>query len=63
LILISFDPKIRFPNLPTLRSLKTPVVGDIFPVDIPAPGPASSGSLIREARPLYQAIGRGYWLR
>ncbi|KAJ5768172.1 hypothetical protein N7533_000755 [Penicillium manginii] len=63
LILISFDPKIRFPNLPSLRSLKTPITGDIFPVDIPGPGPASSGSLIREARPLYQAIGRGYWLR
>ncbi|CAI7629250.1 unnamed protein product [Penicillium manginii] len=63
LILISFDPKIRFPNLPSLRSLKTPITGDILPVDIPGPGPASSGSLIREAIPLYQAIGRGYWLR
>lgn len=62
-ILISFDPKIRLPNLPTLRTLKTPITGNIFPVDVPLPDPASSGSLIREARPLYQAICRGYWLR
>ncbi|CAI7640275.1 unnamed protein product [Penicillium manginii] len=63
LILISFDPQIRFPNLPILRSLKTPVTAGKFPVDIPAPRPSSSGSFILEAAPFYQAISCGYWLR
>ncbi|KAJ5572447.1 hypothetical protein N7450_009431 [Penicillium hetheringtonii] len=61
LLLISFDPKIRFPNLSTLRTLKAPITGPIFPVNV-SPGPLS-GSLVREVEPLYQTIGRGYWLR
>ncbi|CAI7594306.1 unnamed protein product [Penicillium pancosmium] len=63
LILISFDPKIRFSNLPTLRSLEMPVTGDKFLADISVPRPSSSSSLIHEATPFYQAICRGYWLR
>lgn len=63
LICISFDPQIRFPYLPILRSLKTPTTAGKFPVDIPAPGPSSSGSLILDAKPFYQAIDHGYWLR
>ncbi|KAJ5234072.1 uncharacterized protein N7469_005838 [Penicillium citrinum] len=34
LLLISFDPKIRFPNLSTLRTLKAPITGPIFPVNV-----------------------------
>lgn len=63
LILISFDPTIRFPTLPSPSILKTPIGQDrLFPVEVPLP--TSPGcSLVQEAQPLYQAIGRGYWLR
>jgi len=63
LILISFDPAIRFPNLTSLRTLKTPITSEkIFPVELPRPQ-SPSASLVQETTPLYQAIRRGYWLR
>lgn len=63
LVLISFDPAIRFPTFTSLRTWKGPdVPGNMFPVEAEIPRLPSS-SLVREAQPLYQAIGRGYWLR
>ena len=63
LILISFDPKIHFSTLTSLRTMKAPVIPDkIFPIDMP-PSKPSNGSLVRQTRPLYEAIRWGYWLR
>lgn len=63
LILISFDPAIRFPNLTSIRTMKAPVTSQsIFPVEVPRPQ-SPNPSLVQEATPLYQAIRRGYWLR
>ncbi|KAJ5119181.1 Carboxylesterase type B [Penicillium atrosanguineum] len=63
LILISFDPTIRFPNLTSLRTMKSSVVSEnMFSVEVPRPQSLNS-SLVQEATPLYQAIRRGYWLR
>lgn len=63
LILISFDPKIHFPTLSSLRTMKAPSIPDkIFPVEAPQ-SKKSTGSLVREAEPLYKAINWGYWLR
>ncbi|KAJ5668596.1 uncharacterized protein N7477_007166 [Penicillium maclennaniae] len=63
LVLISFDPTIRFPNLTSLRTMKIPMVSEnIFPVQVPQPR-SPNPSLVQEASPLYQAIRRGYWLR
>lgn len=63
LILISFDPTIRFPNLTSLRTMKSPVVPEkMFPVEVPRPA-SPNASFVQEATPLYQAIRRGYWLR
>ncbi|KAJ6117929.1 hypothetical protein N7523_005680 [Penicillium sp. IBT 18751x] len=63
LILISFDPAIRFPNLESLPALKSPItLGNIFPVELPRPESATS-SRVQEVKPLYQAINCSYWLR
>ena len=63
LILISFDPTVRFPNLTPLRTMKAPVSSqNIFPVEVPRPQ-SPNPSLVQETTPLYQAIRRGYWLR
>ncbi|KAJ5288791.1 hypothetical protein N7478_001821 [Penicillium angulare] len=63
LVLISFDPQIRFPNLSSLQSVKKPSVPNKkFPIEPPQPD-QSNGSLVREAKPFYQAIKWGYWLR
>ncbi|KAJ5111571.1 hypothetical protein N7532_002106 [Penicillium argentinense] len=61
LILISFDPKIRFPDFPSLRTMKAATTGQMFPVEVPRP--ESSNFLIRKSEPLYKAIRRGYWVR
>lgn len=63
LVLISFDPTIRFSNFTSLRTLKGPMKRDnMFPVGMSPP--LSSGlTLMTEVQPLYQAIDRGYWLR
>lgn len=63
LILISFDPSLHIPTLMPLRSLKsTGPPENVSPVAVPTPK-ASSGGLIRQSDPLYQAINRGCWLR
>ncbi|KAJ5733711.1 hypothetical protein N7493_002497 [Penicillium malachiteum] len=63
LILISFDPKIHFKTLLSLRTMKAPSIPKkVFPVEAPQPEP-SNGSLLRDAKPLYEAINWGYWLR
>lgn len=63
LILISFDPQIRFPDLPSLRTMKSPAITTpTFPVKVPrSNSPATT--FVQEATPLYQAIRRGYRLR
>ncbi|KAJ5730566.1 uncharacterized protein N7483_005074 [Penicillium malachiteum] len=63
IILISFDPKIHFKTLLPLRTTKAPSIPEkIFPVEAPQPEHLN-GSLLREAKPLYEAINWGYWLR
>ncbi|KAJ5692734.1 hypothetical protein N7462_002157 [Penicillium macrosclerotiorum] len=63
IVLISFDPAIRFPYLSSLRTLKTPITTKhILPVELPK-AKSANGSLIREAPALYLALRRGYWLR
>lgn len=61
LVLISFDPGIRFPMLTSLSAME---IDRESIVPAGAPRPTTSGSsLVQETRPLYEAVGRGYWLR
>lgn len=63
LILISFDPSIRFPISTSLRTLKGPMRRDnMFPAKMSRPS-SPRATLVTEVEPLYQAIDRGYWLR
>lgn len=63
LILISFDPSIRFPTFTSLHTSKGPIKQDhISPVKMAQPS-APRATLVTEVPPLYQAIDRGYWLR
>lgn len=57
LVLISFDPGIHFPTMTSLSAMEIDR-GSIVPVGVPR-----SGSLVQEMRPLYEAVGGGYWLR
>jgi hypothetical protein len=62
LILISFDPCIRFPTLTSLHTLEAPLSEPLCAVDPPQPSqPTSSG--VQEAPAWYLALRRGYWLR
>lgn len=61
LVMVSFDPTIRFPTFTSLRTGKAPDRKGMFMTKTPSPSPGCS--LVREVRPLYQAIGLGYWLR
>ncbi|KAJ5593977.1 uncharacterized protein N7459_000185, partial [Penicillium hispanicum] len=65
LVLISFDPTIRFPTMTSLHRIKAPALPDtIIPVEMPRPRSSKqNASLIKVADPLYQAIDWGYWLR
>lgn len=57
LVLISFDPAIRFPEMGSLDAESAVAEKQS---SVPRSG---TGSLLREAEPLYKAIGWGYWLR
>ncbi|KAJ5639209.1 uncharacterized protein N7484_007071 [Penicillium longicatenatum] len=61
MVLISFDPQIHFPTLSSLHTMKAPIPDKIFSVE--APLAEASTSLVREDKPLYEAIKWGYWLR
>ncbi|KAJ5179407.1 hypothetical protein N7492_002617 [Penicillium capsulatum] len=63
LVLISFDPKIRFSTLTSLPTGEVPVVSEpVVPVHAPRPR-GGSVSLIREGEAFHKTIRRGYWLR
>lgn len=59
LVLISFDPTIRFPTFTSLCQ------GPIESKDmcVKKSRRCAYPTLLRDVRPLYQGIGRGYWLR
>lgn len=65
LVMISFDPKIRFSSLTSLRTQKGPAVdGPLFPVDMSMSWQKSAqGPLVTDSEALHKKIRRGYWLR
>ncbi|KAJ5161309.1 hypothetical protein N7492_006701 [Penicillium capsulatum] len=58
LLLINFDPKIRFPGLIAPGTTPPPETEKIFAKLQP-----TNGSIVRDAEPLYKTINWGYWLR
>lgn len=60
LVLINFDPKIRFPGLIAPGDTRSPVAGHTSSAGMSRSG---NGALLRVAEPLYQTINWGYWLR
>lgn len=63
LVLINFDPQIRFPFLSSLRDIETcSDVDKALSFEVPKPEILDE-DLFRAARPLHESIGLGYWLR
>ncbi|KAJ5884777.1 hypothetical protein N7495_009287 [Penicillium taxi] len=61
IVLISFDPKIRFPTMGSLHKEEPPAPNKVFPVQVSWPDEFESGVIT--CPPLYEAINWGYWLR